>query len=128
VIQGLTLSPWVRKFSILIDKGAGHDRDGNYPKDFDKSVYYINHTEATGKIFFDSMKDYLRKADELAHQHPKVIAFLRNPDLSILQKDNWVWDVLGQEEYIKVMSYAGQINEIKSEQLRYEARLNKHDF
>jgi len=116
-------------FSIIIDKG-NHDGKGNYIKtiDFDKSVYYINHTEATGKIFFDSMKDYLRKADELVHQHPKVIEFLNNPDPLILQKDNWLWEVLGQEEYINVMSHASRITEIKSEQLRYEAHLNKHNF
>jgi len=130
-VKGLTLSPNMgsKIFSIIIDKG-NHDGKGNYIKtiDFDKSVYYINHTEATGKIFFDSMKDYLRKADELVHQHPKVIEFLNNPDPLILQKDNWLWEVLGQEEYINVMSHASRITEIKSEQLRYEAHLNKHNF
>lgn len=130
--KGLTLSPNMGSeiFSIIVEKSAGHDGKGNYQKtkDFDKSVYYINHTEATGKIFFDSMKDYLRKADELAQEHPKIIEFFKNPDHSILPKDNWVWKVLGQDEYIKIMSHASSIVEIKSEQLRYEARLNKNDF
>jgi hypothetical protein len=129
--KGLTLSPNMGSeiFSILIHK-AGHDGKGIYlkTKDFDKSVYYINYTEDTGKIFFDSMKDCLKKADELLQQHPKVIGFLKKPDSLIIQKDNWAWEVLGQEEYAKILGNASRTTKIEFEQLRYEARLNKHDF
>lgn len=129
--MGLTLSPNMGSeiFSIIFEKGT-HDGKGKYlkTKDFDKSVYYINHTEKTSKIFFDSMNEYSKKANELIHQHPKVIEFLKNPDPLIIQKNNWAWEVIGQQEYIKIMSDASRTIKIESEQLRYEARLNKHEF
>lgn len=116
-------------FSILIHRNVGHDGQGNYTKheDFDQCVYYINHTEDTGKIFFESIKDYTNKANELAQQHPKVIEFLKNPDINKL-KGNWLWNVLGQEEYINISSKAARMVTLKSDQLEYEACLNKNEF
>jgi len=129
--KGLTLSPNMgsKIFSIMIHKYSGSNGDNNYTKqgDFDKCVYYINTTEHTTKIFFDSINEYTNKANELAHKHPKVIDFLKNPDPKVF-KGNWLWDVLGQDDYIKIVSQAARMTEIKSDQLEYEARLNKNAF
>jgi hypothetical protein len=41
-------------------------------------------------------------------------------------KDNWAWNILGQEEYVKILRIAQQQAPIKGEQLQYEALLNKN--
>lgn len=114
---------------MYIHQYTGYDGQGNYTKkdDFDKCLYYIQYTEDTAKIFFDSMKEYLNKANELAQKHPKVIEFLKNPEPEMFQ-GNWLWNVLGQEDYIKIVSQATRMTELKSDQLEYEARLNKNEL
>jgi len=127
--KGLSLSPSMGSdiFSIVIAKYSGHDGDGNYIKgnDFAKSTYFINHTQETSEIFFDSMRKFQETVNEFAIKHPKTQEFLKTADASKL-KGNWLWDALGQDDYVNVLRRAQQKAPIKGEQLKYEAVLNKN--
>jgi hypothetical protein len=128
--KGIGLSPNIGSeiFSIEVYTYFGYDEDNKYIKNstFNNCVYYIDITEDTAKVFFDSIKIFQKKINELSFQNEKVIEFLKTNDSTTL-KPNWGWEVMGQEEYINVLRQAQRMTPIASEQMKYEARLNLND-
>lgn len=129
--KGISLSPNMGSniFSVIISAYSGHNGNDAYIKgdDFEKSVFYINQTAETSKILFDSMKAFNAKLNELALLHPKVLVFLKNNDISKI-KENWLWEALGQEEYVNLLRQAQCFAPLNSKQVKYEAVLNKNQL
>ncbi|WP_407528955.1 hypothetical protein [Vibrio parahaemolyticus] len=115
-------------FSVLVHKRAGHDGNGNYIKkeEFDQSIYYVNWTNETGLEFQKSVSEMNQRVSQLFLQHPKILEYISQNDASNYQ-GNLAWDVLGQDEYIRILQQAQRDVPLKSEQLEYEARVNLQD-
>jgi hypothetical protein len=125
--KGNTLSPSLGSeiFSVVIFSYRGRNGQGVYQKteEFHKCIYYIDQTEETAKIFNESLSAFQAKINELAFKNPKVTEYLRTAQIPQL-KSNWLWDALGQESYISTLRQAQSLAPLKTEQIKYEAKLN----
>lgn len=117
-------------FSIKLSKNISVDANGVYkkPDDFEETVYFSKWTDESAKIFNESTTAFNRKIQELTIKHPKFIEFIQKNDTSKYQGKNIAWDALGQEAYINLTRQAMRLSPIKSDQLIYEAILNKNQI
>jgi hypothetical protein len=114
-------------FSIEISAGAGHDGQGVYIKkaNFDSSIYYVDWTRESAKVFQDSLAAFNNVQTTAVLNHPKMRAYLASNDISNYA-GNLAWDVLGQEEMERILRQSISKSPIAGDKLEYVALLNKH--
>ena len=115
-------------FSVKLAVGTSHDSEGKYikPVEFEQSIYYIDWTQQSGKIFQESAQAFQVKILELLSKHPKFIKYISENDVTN-DKGNLAWNILGQSEYIALHKQALAAAPIKADQIEYEAVLNVND-
>jgi hypothetical protein len=116
-------------FSIKLASANGYDNKGKCfrlkQEEFDTATYYVDMTEESKKIYLGSLEAHNDKWKELLAQHPKVIEYAVLNDISLYQGDNFGWDVLGKDEYIRMLNQALSLAPI-SDRTQFEAILNTH--
>lgn len=112
-------------FSIEYVASPSYGPNGDYvkPAGFDSAMYYVEWTPETGKVFQDSINDFNTHNIGLFFKHPKMIEYVTSNDVSNYQ-GNLAWDVLGKDEYIRILQQSMRAVPIKSDQLKYQAVLN----
>ncbi len=128
---GTTISPNIGSdiFSVVIAPYHGSDGKGSNIKvaGFEKSIYYVDLTEISSKIFNESRDAFNSKIVELAFQNPKTHDYLDKTDDSNL-KPNWLIEALGKEDYINTFRQAHIHSPLSYKNMKYEAKLNKNKF
>lgn len=114
-------------FSIELSNNPSHGPQGEFIKkpDFASSIYYVDWTPESGKAFQDSVEAFNRANFEALMAHPKLIDFMSKNDISKLA-NNWAWDVLGKDEYLRIVRQSMSKNPIAGDKLEYVALLNKN--
>jgi hypothetical protein len=113
-------------FSVELAASPSHGSTGEYIRrdGFDIATYFVNWTEESGKVFQESVDAFEAHRVNLIFQHPKLIEYVTTNDISKYQGSNLAWDVLGQDEYFRLVQQSFREVPIKSDQLEYEAVLN----
>ncbi|UPQ77076.1 hypothetical protein [Chryseobacterium nepalense] len=117
-------------FSIKLHKWVGHSQPLGYHKhnDFDDCLYYIRYTDSSFQEVTTAMEKVNKNAKILLAEHPKYIEYLATNDPNAYQGNNFIYDLLGVDEYVNFMM---EINKDYIEVLKkakYEAVINKQDF
>ncbi|WP_150565316.1 hypothetical protein [Pandoraea morbifera] len=114
-------------FSIELSNNPSHGPQGEFIKkpDFASSIYYVDRTPESGKIFQDSIAAFNVAQSEVFSRHPKIIEFVSKNDVSNYQ-GNLAWEVLGQDECLRIVRQVMSANPIAGDKLEYVALLNKN--
>ena len=120
-------------FSISLHKWAGYTRENNEDKyvrraDFDECLYLTQHTDESRENFRKAQDEVNEKSKELFLKHPKFKKFLEEGRLEGYKGMNLMWDVLGQEDYIKLLQQSSPLISKATQQTEYEAVLNKNNI
>lgn len=119
-------------FNIKIHQYCGYDGKHKYMKkeDFDECIYIIKQTSESEDIWKDAIKNFNNRNIELFTKHHKFLkAFESNPKLfEEYIGNNIFWDILGQEEYIRIVGQNQSFLHQASEKTKNEAVLNKNQI
>lgn len=117
-------------FSIQLHKWFGFDGEHNYQKkeNFDECIYLTKYTEDSLQKNKKAIEEMNAKQRELFLKHPKFIEYLKTNNIEDYQDNNLMWDILGQDEYIKIARIATQNLSKVFQETEYEAILNKNDI
>lgn len=119
-------------FSVKIHVSGHSIKDSNikYLKkpDFDQCVYLVKLKEDSENKEIDVAKKMDEENWNLLIKHPKFAEYIANNKVNEYKGNNFMWDVLGQEEYTKIIrKTSGTMLKI-IDNLYYEAIINKNDF
>lgn len=116
-------------FDIKIHKYGGYDGKNNYLKeaDFQECVYLTKRTDDSQKLWIEAIEKSDIEFQKLLLGHPKFKQALQeNPNfIAEYSGKNLAWDLLGQEEYIKIVSKATHFISDAAKKNEDEAVLNK---
>lgn len=114
-------------FSISFHKWFMTDEKGvNGKKDnFDECIYFSRMTnESVEKIRIEN-EEINRKFAGLLYNHPKFKQYSTENDISNYNGDNIACDILGEDDYIKLLNQS-RVNQMSAHKnIEYEAVLNK---
>ena len=124
---GFPLNMGSSLFSVEICAGPNYDGKGVYKKkaNFDSSLYYVDRTPESAKEFQDSMDAFNNAINIAVQNHPKMINYLATNDASNYV-GNLAWDVLGQEEMVRLFRQKASQSNVDVGKLEYVALLNKN--
>lgn len=114
-------------FSVELSASPSHGPQGEFIRksDFSSSIYYVDWTPQSGKVFQDSVDAFNKENIAAFMKHPKLIEYLSKNDVSNYA-GNLAWDVLGQDEYLHIMRQSMNKKPILGDRLEYHALLNKN--
>ncbi|UCA57884.1 hypothetical protein KB553_12550 [Chryseobacterium rhizoplanae] len=117
-------------FSIKLHKWVGHDETLNFKKsdDFDECLYYVHYTESTFEEVKAESEKINEKARKLLEEHPKYIEYIATNDPAEYQGNNFIYDILGADEHIKLVIEANRKYTEIFRKANYEAVINKQDL
>lgn len=117
-------------FSIKLHNYIGYDGILTYQKspDFDECLYLVKYTEEYLNEVEISSKFASDKMNKLFNIHPKFIEYQRYHNLQEYSGENLLWDVLGQDDYVKLISEANKEYFEVLKRTQWMGVLNKHDF
>jgi hypothetical protein len=115
-------------FSIKLHKWSSYDGQHNYVKnkDFEECTYLSKYTDDSLAKSRKATEEIMNQQRELFFKHPKFHKYLTTNNIQDYKGHNLMWDVLGKDDYINMLSAAVQkpLNVFKSTE--YEAILNKN--
>lgn len=115
-------------FAIKLHKWFSYDGQFRYGKniDFDECIYLTKSTDESLVRMKKSTEEMQNKQRELFLNHPKFTKYLQENKIQDYSGSNFLWDVLGKDEYLNILRIAGQ-NQLKVyDKTEYEAVLNKN--
>lgn len=119
-------------FDIKIHQYSGYDGEHKYMKkeDFNECTYVIKQTSESEEIWKDAIKNFNSKNIESFTKHHKFLKALEsNPNLfQEYSGSNIFWDILEQEEYIKIVGQNQSFLHKANEKTKNEAVLNKNQI
>mgnify|MGYP006145731081 CR=1 FL=1 len=117
-------------FSIKLHKWFFYDGQHNYGKreDFDECIYLTKYTDETLNKNREALDEMFKKQHELFIKHPKLIKYLETNKLEDYKGQNLIYDVLGKDDYNKLI-HISTTEQIKvSSASQFEAILNKNSI
>lgn len=117
-------------FAIKLHKWFQYDGNHNYGKkeDFEECIYFTRYTEDSLDKNRQATEDMMNKQRELFLKHPKFINYLQTNNIQDYKGNNLMWDVLGKDDYIKIINSASQKQMEVLKNTEYEAVLNKNSI
>ncbi|WP_316812865.1 hypothetical protein [Pedobacter heparinus] len=117
-------------FAIKLHRLFKYDGKHNYGKtdDFDECIYLTKFTEDSFNKYRDSHAESFEKQRELFLQHPKFKEYIKTNDIKNYKGNNLMLDVLGKEDYNKIITQGSQKHLEALKTTEYEAVLNKNDI
>lgn len=117
-------------FSIKLHKWFRYDAKLNYGKkqDFDECIYLTKYTKQTFDTQRLATEEMFKKQSELFSQHPKFHKYFRTNTLEDYKGNNFMYDVLGEQEYYKIIKVTSQYHAEAYKSTEYEAILNKNNI
>lgn len=120
-------------FSIKIHISSSHTVQDNkleYLKkpDFDQCIYFTKLKDDSVKIEEDAIKRTNEENMKLLVQYPKFIEYVKHNDISKYTGHNIMWDILGKDDYIKLVRETISIITEANRSLSYEAVVNKNNI
>lgn len=115
-------------FSVELIGSPRYAPNSEYIKSsgFDSAIYFVTRTPESERTFQESIHANNSHQISSLLKHPKMLQYLVNNNISNYEGSNLAWDILGQDEYIRVIQQSQQKVPIKWEQLKYQAILNKN--
>lgn len=117
-------------FSVKLHKWAGNAANGSYYRkdDFNECIYISKWNSKTETDMKAAIEEMQRKNIEHALQHPKMISWLQNNKIEEYKGSSLLWEVLGKEDYSKMLANSSQPMAKASKAAEYEATLNKQNI
>ena len=112
-------------FSVEIVASANHGPKGEFirPTGFEAATYFVDWTDESRTTFAESVAAHEAHRTSVLLKHPKIIDYIRENDVTNYQ-GNLAWDVLGKDDYIRVMQQSLRAAPVKVDHLKYEGVLN----
>lgn len=110
-------------FSIELATNEGYGPDYIRPNGFDSATYFVNYTEDSSKIFKDWCNAFKAHHDNLISQHPKLLEYILNNDMSRYSDGN-ASEIIGKDDLNYIVQQSLRAVPLETEQLKYEAVLN----
>ncbi|MCR9413821.1 hypothetical protein NB471_14800 [Vibrio alginolyticus] len=117
-------------FSIKFHKWSGNDGQGSYQRrsDFDECVY-LSKWKTQAELDMEKATAEMQRSNfEYAFRHPKMLAWLQNNKIEDYKGHNLLWDVLGFDDYKKMLSQSSVLLNDVSKSIEYEAIVNKQNI
>jgi hypothetical protein len=113
-------------FSVELIASIAHDGQGKYIEQpgFESAVYFVDWTSDSGTKWQDSRTRMQAEHTRLFLLHPKLESYLISNDPTQYTGRNLSLDVLGQDEYTRLMRQAYSAAPLYND-ISYEARINK---
>lgn len=117
-------------FSIKFHKMTSYDENANYRKeeDFDECIYLNKWIDSSIKEFKEGSEKVKSENTNYILRHPKFIEWLKNNKIEEYKGTNLAYDVLGKNEYIKMLKHSSSFISKAVNNIQYEAILNKHEI
>jgi len=119
-------------FDIKIHQYSGYDGTHKYMKkeDFDECVYLTKQTDASEEIWKNAIKNMNNENIEFFKKHPKFLqAIKEDPNLlANFKGNNLMWDILGKDEYMRMVGTSQYLLQEASSKTKDEAILNKNEI
>ena len=117
-------------FSIKLHKWLSYDGQHNYGKkeDFDECIYLTRYTEETLNRNRETLDEMFKKQHELFIRHPKLIKYLETNKLENYKGQNLTYDILGKDDYNKLIHISSEKQIKVSNSSKFEAILNKNSI
>jgi hypothetical protein len=114
-------------FAIKLHQWLSYDVNFNYGKkdDFSECIYWTRYTEDSLEKNRKATAEMIKEQQRLFLQHPKFSKYLEKNTLQGYQGRNLMWDVLGKDDYWKIIEIAGRTQLEVSNKSQFEAILNK---
>jgi hypothetical protein len=114
-------------FAIKLHRWCSYDGNFNYGKseDFNECVYWTKYTDDSLEENRKATTEMIKEQQRLFHEHPKFIKYLKKNRLQEYEGNNLMWDVLGKDDYWKIIEVAGHKQLEVSNSSDFEAILNK---
>ena len=115
-------------FAIKLHKWFSYDGNLNYRKrdDFDECIYITKFTDDSIEKYRQANEETMNKQTELFCKHHKLLKYLETNNFQNYKGKNLMLDVLGQDDYIKLIQTASQKQHEVLKNTKYEAILNKN--
>lgn len=115
-------------FAIQLHGHPSYDGSYNYIKrdNFNECIYLIRMTTDSLEKCISALEEGYNKQLELFLKHPKFLEYYEKGDLMKYQGQNLMWDVLGKDDYYKIIGVAQKDHFEKSNASEYEAIVNKN--
>lgn len=119
-------------FNIKIHQYSGYDGNHKYMKkeDFIECAYLTKQTDESEEIWKDAIKSMNNNNWEFFIKHPKLLEAIKENSklLENYKGNNLMWDILGQNEYIRMLSSSQHLLNEASIKTKNEAVLNKNQI
>lgn len=115
-------------FSVKLHKWFSYDGNHNYGKKdfFDECLYYVKYTEESLQKNKDAFIKVNEDMREHFKKHPKLLEYLQNNKLEDYHGNNLMYDVLGKEEYRRMIEMTTRDQREITKNSDWEATLNKN--
>ncbi len=119
-------------FNIKIHQYSGYDGNHKYMKkeDFIECVYITKQTVESEEIWINAIQSMNSQNMEFFRKHPKFLQAVKE-DSKLLENykgKNLMWDILGKDEYIRMISTSQHPLNEASKKTKNEAILNKNQI
>ena len=106
-----------------------YDYNFNYGKkdDFDECIYWTRYTEDSLEKNRKATAEMIKEQQRLFLEHPKFSKYLETNKLQEYNGNNLMWDVLGKDDYWKIIELSGRKQLEVSNSSKFEAILNKNN-
>lgn len=117
-------------FSIKLHKWFHYDAEHNYSKnaDFDECIYLTKYTDGFTEKSKQTIDLMFKYQQEEFYKHPKAIQYLDKNNPDDYTGGNLIWDVLGQDDYVRLMNNALQKSRVNLGHSEFEAIINKDNI
>ncbi len=119
-------------FNIKIHQYAGYDGNHKYMKkeDFIECVYIIKQTVKSEEIWINAIQSMNSQNMEFFRKHPKFLQAMEkdNKLLENYKGTNLMWDILGKDEYMRMIRTNQYPLNLASKKTKDEAVLNKNQI
>ena len=115
-------------FSIKLHKWSSTSGSGVYNRkaDFDECVFLSKWKTESEEAIKEANEKMRLEEFNILLKHPQFISWLQENKLEEYQGNNLAWEVLGQEDYIKMIKQSGSVVREPYSKLEYEIILNKN--
>lgn len=115
-------------YSVKLHKWLSYDDNHNYRKNdfFDECLYYVKYTEDSLQKNKDAFIKVNEDMRENFKKHPKLLEYLQNNKLEDYQGNNLMYDILGKEEYRRMIEITTRDQREITTNSDWEATLNKN--
>ena len=119
-------------FDIKIHQYSGYDGNHKYMKkeDFNECVYLTKQTDESEEVWKSAIKDMNNKNVEFFRKHPNFLQAIKE-DQKLLENykgNNLMWDILGKDEYMRMVGTSQYLLQEASSKTKNEAILNKNQI